>query len=463
MATAVVGCKPPPAFQEPPPPEVTVAEPLQQDVMTFLETTGTTAPVEIVEVRARVSGFLKEIYFMPPEGVTEQTVEGDPATEAAPEGTESVADGAGQSDAEQASESTVKAPKWLFEGPGADVEKGDVLFTIEPDVYEATLNQAKAALKVATAKAKDAEAKYKRAVPLAEKDVVSAEELYEKAAAYAVALAAIEAAKADVEKAELQLSYTTVVSPINGRVGETLVDRGNLVSEAEATQLTTVIRWDQIYASFNISDRDLLALREVSRKREEKQEPIPVFLRQENEKGFPHAGETEYYDLAVDTSTGTFMIRAIFENADKVILPGSFVHVRIPTGVLEQALFVPEAAVGTDQLGRYLLIVRTDSSVERRSVVLGAKYGEMILVVEGLKAGEQVIVEGLQRARPGAKVNPKTEPLTAPQELLDALPGNAAEDTTSAQEEPPAGLGNGDDSAAAPPTESSSSEDQPTS
>ena len=468
MAGAVVGCKPQPEFVEPPPPEVSVATPLQQDVTTYLNTTGTTAPVEIVDIRARVSGFLKEIYFMPPGGVTEQgdqnqvTEDGAAAREDS-QGGSAVAGNAGEPEAGQGGEPTDETPPWILDGPGAEVEEGDVLFTIEPDVYRATLNQAQAALKVATAKAKDAEAKYKRAVPLAEKDVVSAEELYEKAAEYAVALAAIEAAKADVEKAELELSYTQVVSPINGRVGEALVDRGNLVSAAEATQLTTVIRWDQIYASFNISDRDLLALRAVAREHGTSGEPIPVFIGQENEKGCPHAGETDYYDLAVDTSTGTFMIRAIFDNADREIIPGAFVHVQIPTGVLKQALFVPEAAVGTDQLGRYLLIVDAKNSVERRSVTLGAKYGEMILVVEGLKAGEDVIVEGLQRARPGATVSPTPQPLKAPQELLDALPEDTGQGAASTQGAAATEPESEDDSASEPQAESPSSEDQPTS
>ncbi len=439
MASAIVGCQAPTDYVPPPPPEVTVAEPIQQNVTAYLETTGTTAPVEIVEIRARVSGFVQEIHFMPPEDVDQQEGENAATTGDAIEGSATAPTDAKAPRADQATAQPADGgPQWVTDGPGGEVKQGDRLYTIEPDVYQATLNQAKAAVIVTTANAKDAEAKYNRAKPLAEKGAVSPEELYEKAASYAVGLAAIKAAEADVDKANLDLGYTTVRSPINGRVGKTLVDRGNMVSETESTHLTTVIRWDQVYASFNISERELLELRERARQQDTSAQDVDVLIGQEDEKGYPHAGHVEYADLGVDTSTGTFMLRAIFDNEDKVIIPGAFVRVRIPLNEIEGALFVPEQAVGADQQGRFLLAVDDKNTVVRRDVVLGAKYGGMILITEGLKPGEKIIVQGLQRARPGATVAPKTTPLAAPEELLEASPKKALEDESKNPDEPAA-------------------------
>jgi RND family efflux transporter MFP subunit len=431
LATAVAGlltgCQPANEYVEPPPPKVDVAKPIQQDVTAYLETTGTTAPAEIVEIRPRVSGFVQEIHFMPPSDAEQAATPPAPANEAAAGengGSEPPSADAGNAagDASQTAERAEQEPRFVADGPGSDVKQGDRLYTIEKDRYVATLNQAKAALEVAKAKAKDAEAKYARAKPLADKGAVSPEELFEKAAQYAVGLATIKAAEADVEQAELDLNYTTIRSPIDGRVGKTLVDRGNLVSETQETPLTTVIRWDEVYANFNISERALLELRAYARRQGSDRETVSVFIGQENEPGYPHAGQLEYADLAVDTSTGTFLLRAIFDNQDKVIIPGAFVRVRIPLGVIPEALFIPETAVGADQRGRYVLTVDDANTVTRQYVELGAKFGELIHVTQGLSGQERVVVQGLQRARPGATVAPQAKSLEVSPELREALP-----------------------------------------
>jgi RND family efflux transporter MFP subunit len=426
-----------------------VATPIRQDVMAYLETTGTTAPVEIVEIRPRVTGFLEEIHFMPPgdanasepDSTTAEVPAGEGSSDAPrpdPENSETAA-GTETAEAPATEPAAEQEPQFVAEGPGSDVKQGDRLYTIEKDVYQATLNQAKAALEVARAKAEDAKAKYARARPLAEKGAVSPEELFEKAAEYQVGQAAIEAAQADVEQAELDLNYTTIRSPINGRVGKTMVDRGNLVSETQESPLTTVIRWDEIYANFNISERALLDLRTEMRKRgvsNESRDSVPVLIGLEDEQGYPHAGELDYADLAVDISTGTFLLRAIFDNEDKVIIPGAFVRVRIPLGVVEGALFVPEVAVGSDQRGRYVLTVDDANKVVRRDVILGNKFGELIRIEEGLQAGEKVIIEGLQRARPGAVVAPQTKSLEVTPELREASPETASADAAGEPGEP---------------------------
>jgi membrane fusion protein (multidrug efflux system) len=421
----IAGCKPANEYQEPPPPKVQVAEPLVQDVTAYLEITGTTAPVELVDIRARVSGFLEEIHFMPPTGWT-----GEENATAAPTDTATAAeDAAGSTPAGDAPPADIagQEPRFIADGPGSEVKKGDRLYTIEQKVYIAALNQAEAALTVAKAESEDARAKYERAKPLAERGAVSPEELFEKLAAAHVGQAKIEAAKASVEKAQLDLDYTTIRSPINGRVGKTLVDRGNLVGETEATHLTTVVRWDEMYANFNISERALLELRAIAREREMQPQEIVVLAGQEDEKGYPHKGHLDYADLAVDTSTGTFMMRAIFDNSEEIIVPGAFVRIRIPLGVLSGAIAVPERAVGSDQRGRYLLAVDSENTVVRRDVVVGAKHGEMILIKEGLQPGERIIVEGLQRARPGAVVDPQTSELAPSPELIEATPGRQPE------------------------------------
>lgn len=361
------GCSRQNQYEPPPPPKVTVARPLQQTVTNYLEETGTTEAVELVAVRARVTGFLEEIRFEA----------GDETTEA------------------------------------------DVLYVIEQREYKAKVDAARAELDAQKAEQARAQAEYDRELELQVQDATSEREVVTAKAARDVAKAAVDAASAALDLAQRDLDYTEVRAPISGRVEKTLVKVGNLVDGVEATQLTTILQYDPIYANFNISERMFLKILDGARDRDKRKidkEQVKLYLQRADDKGFPFEGHFDYADLAVDQSTGTYMIRGIFPNPDRDIVPGLFVRIRLPLGVRENALLVPERAVGADQRGRYVLVVDDKGEVHRRNVTLGPRYGDMVVVKDeedGLDADDWVIIEGLQRARPGAKVSPEQTELTA--------------------------------------------------
>jgi RND family efflux transporter MFP subunit len=352
-----IGCREANVYQEPPPPTVRVASPVVQDVTNYVEETATTEAVAKVEVRARVEGFVDAV---------------------------------------------------LFE-PGSNVTEGDLLYQIEPELYEARVAAANADLEVEKVKLKEAEAEKIRYEELAATNAVSESERLEAETAFGAAQAATLQAEALLKQAQIDLQYTKIVAPISGRVGKTLIKEGNLVGGSEPTLLTTVISYDPIYANFNISERMLLKLVDGQRRTnggEIDKESIAIFLRRETDDGFPFKGHFDYADLAVDQSTGTFLIRGIFPNPAQKIVPGLFVTVRLPIGTQENATLIPERAIAEDQAGEYVFVVNSENEVDRRAVTSGQRVGELIVVTSGLTASDTVVVDGLQRARPGAKVNP---------------------------------------------------------
>jgi len=358
-----LGCTPPNEYQAPPPPSVTVAKPVRQGVTNYLEETGTTESVELVSVRARVSGYLEKINFT----------------------------------------------------AGRDVKKGDVLYVIQQREYKAKLASATAEKKSKEVDLRLAEIELKREQKLLADNATAQTKVDQAEATRDGAAAALEAANASLDQAALDLEYTEVRSPIDGRVGKTLVKIGNLVGGNEATHLTTVINYDPIYVNFNISERALLRTsRRSARASGGKPDltTIKVYLQRALDKGFPFEGNLEYADLAVDQSTGTFLIRGIFANPNRAILPGLFVRVRVPMQNTDDAILVPERALGADQGGRFVLIVVDDNLVERRNVEVGTKYEDMVVVEGGLNGDELVITDGIQRSRPGAKVTPKETQLS---------------------------------------------------
>ncbi|MCL4207717.1 MAG: efflux RND transporter periplasmic adaptor subunit [Pirellulaceae bacterium] len=389
-AGSLSGCQPRVQFAPPPPVTVTVSQPLSQDIAVYIEERGVTEAVETVEIRARVEGYLEEIHFQ----------------------------------------------------DGQEVKAGDVLFVIDRKPFEADRNNAVAALRVAQAEKADAEAKYRRALPLAEKKAISQEELVEKAAAYEVSQAVIEARQADLDRAELELSYTEVKSPIDGRVGARLIDAGNFVGRSMTNHLTTVIRYDPIYATFNISERELLGLiRRGPRSDgggELEKEKIRFYMALEDETTFSRVGHFDYADLGVESATGTFRLRGVFPNPPpSTITPGMTVRIRVPTGVIQGALLVPEAAIGADQRGRYLLIVNAEDRVERRDVSLGRKVGSMQVVDAGLKSDDWVIVEGIQFVRQGSIVRRESRPLSPPPAEITPLDTSETEPASAETESGP--------------------------
>jgi RND family efflux transporter MFP subunit len=366
VGALAVSCQQRNEYVAPPPPQVTVAQPVQRSVTDYIDYTGTTEAVESVKIRARVEGFVDSVNFE-------------------------------------------------F---GDDVKAGDPLYRIDPRPFEAHLNQAKAAVVQAMAASVEAKARYDRAVPLAESGAVSKEEIGARKAEMEVANAAIIAAEADERVAELELSYTDIRSPIDGRVGKTFVTVGNLVGRTDATHLTTVIKYDPIYANVPISERDLIMFMGENPERSEKK--TKVFLRRSTDKEFNYEGITEYADLAVDEETGTYAVRAIFDNPDRTLYPGLSIVIRAPVRQLENAILINEQSVGADQLGRYVLVVNDENVVERRSVRLGATTGGLQVVLEGVQPDDWVIVHGVQRARPGSTVDPQRSEIESPAPAVTA-------------------------------------------
>ena len=369
LAGLINGCSEKNQYAEPPPPKVTVAEPLVQEVTDYLEFTGTTEALETVEVRARVKGFLQSVNFT----------------------------------------------------AGSRVNQGDLLFVIDPQEYVAELNATKAELASAHAELKRAKTETDRAQRLFRQKAGSESDMVKWQGEQGIAEAAILRAEAKIVEAELNLSYTEMASPIDGRVSRNLVDPGNLVGNNEATLITTVIDYDPIYAYFNLNERDLLMAMELYKAQVKKQglehnenalqkAEIPLFLGLANEEGYPHEGVLDYADTAVDTETGTLQMRGVFENGKNPpdLIPGLFARLRMPIQVRADALLVSERAVGADQGGQYLLLVNQQDQVEKRLIRTGQLVDGLRVIEEGLKPGERVIVKGLQRSRPGATVAVET-------------------------------------------------------
>ena len=332
---------------------------------------------------------------------------------------------------------------------GAEVKKDEPLYLIQEQEYKATVDAATAevsAQKVGLEKAGIELARQEKLFTdnaTAETNVVAAK------AERDGAIANLAMANAALDRAKLDFSYTKISSPIDGRVGKTLVKQGNLVGDKDATHLTTVVMYDPIYASFTISERDLLAImgdREADGKGRRDIRDVKLYLARATDKGYPFHGNGEYADIAVDQSTGTFLVRGIFPNPDQAILPGLFVRIRVPLGKNENAILIPERAIGADQTGRYVYIVNSDDTTERRDIDVGAKYDNMVVVTEGLNGDERVIIDGVQRARPGAKVSPKETKLSPIKEVLEtvrtgvqaATPDNSEPDPATETSDAPA-------------------------
>lgn len=372
----IAGCGRGGEYVEPPPPKVTVAQPLEQEVTDYLEFTGTTRAFKEAEVRARVSGYLESMHFT----------------------------------------------------PGTMVEKGDLLFVIDPREYEAQVHAAEAELESAKAQLQRARIELDRAQRLFEQKAGAEVEVVKWRGERGVVAAAVARAKAKLERARLDLSYTEVTAPISGRVGRSLVSVGNLVGADENTLLTTLVQYDPIWAYFSLNERQLLllmrrALKKQTNPEANQEEQSVIHLGLADEDGYPHPGQVDYVDQGLDPDTGTFVLRGSFANPKPhTILPGMFVRIRIPIDQRQAALLVSEQALGADQRGRYVLVVNEQNSVEYRSVQVGAAIDGLRVIEKGLQPDDWVVVKGLLRARPGAAVTPERE------EMMTRLPGS---ETTS--------------------------------
>jgi RND family efflux transporter MFP subunit len=346
------------SFVPPPPPKVDAGPPLQQNITRFLEATGNTAPIQTVDLVARVQGVLQSINYK----------------------------------------------------DGSFVKQGTTLFTIEPDTYKFKLEQAQAAEAGAQASLKQAEADYKRQVDLVARQAVSQATLDTSTSTRDNAQANLQQAQANTKIAAVNFGYTNVVAPFDGIVSAHLVSIGELVGAASPTQLATIVQLDPIYVNFNVNEQDVLRIRAEARRRgmtssELTQLPIEVGL--QTETGYPHKGKLDYAAPTVNLSTGTLAVRGVLPNPDRVLLPGYYVRVRVPFDKQENALLVPDVALGSDQAGRYVLVVNADNIVEQRKVRAGQLEGDLRVIEDGLKPDDRVVVAGLLRAIPGQKVDPQ--------------------------------------------------------
>jgi membrane fusion protein (multidrug efflux system) len=319
----------------------------------------------------------------------------------------------GRIDAIRVAEVRARVPgillKRTFE-EGADVKAGDKLFEIDPAQFEANLQSARAALAKAEANERQARALADRAKSLVEAEAVSKQEYENAEASAAVAAAEVQAVKASLSNTALSLSYATVTAPISGRIGRALVTEGALVGQNESTPLATIQQLDPVYFDFTQSSTDVLRLRRAVAEGTVKTiEPgaAQVTLLLEDGTAYQHPGKLLFSDISVDPSTGMVALRAEFPNPDKLLLPGMFARVRLEQAVNEQAVTVAQRAVARGAAGSAtVMVVTPDNKVEVRPVTLGEAVGDRWVVAKGLAAGDSVIVEGLQKVRPGATVKP---------------------------------------------------------
>jgi membrane fusion protein, multidrug efflux system len=292
---------------------------------------------------------------------------------------------------------------------GSDVKAGDVLFRIDPAPFQATYESAQAALAKAEANLVQASLKAQRYKPLVEINAVSKQEYDDAVAAQKQATADVASTKAIRQNAGLNLAYATVTAPISGRIGRALVTEGALVGQGEATPLATIQQLDPIYVNLTQSSTDVLRLRQAMANGKLKsagQGQAKVTLVTEDGQPYPHSGKLLFSDLAVDESTGAITLRAEFPNPDRFLLPGMYVRARLEQAVNERAIMVPQQAVTRSPDGAAVLLVGADNKVVSQPVKTDAAQGNNWIISQGLKAGDRVIVEGLQKAKPGAPVKP---------------------------------------------------------
>lgn len=352
------------ATAAPAPPKVTVTPVVEQKITRYLEATGSVAAVNSVDLVARVSGYVQEVNYI----------------------------------------------------DGAQVHKGDVLFTIEPLPYQLKLQQAQAQEAQQRAQLQQAEAEYKRQETLGRTDTASRSAVDQALATRDSDRALVQQAQSQTQQAAVTYTYTRVLAPFDGIVTARLVSLGQYVGQDGPTKLATEVQLQPVYVNFNIAERDVLLIRAQLAKMGKTIRDvgtIPVEVGLQTETGTPHEGTLDYVAPNVDASTGTLAARGVFPNKKTALLPGYFVRVRVPTERDVEALLVPAVAIAANQGGRYVLVVGHDNVVEERPVEIGPTQGAMQVIDKGLKPGDRVIVGGMMRAVPGQKVDPSPAPPTS--------------------------------------------------
>ncbi len=378
LATAALwGCKEEKkqATTAPPPPAVTVEEVTPQTVPVHLKYVATTQSIKTVDIRARVEGFLEERRFV----------------------------------------------------EGADVKKGDIVFVIEKAPYEAELEMSLAQLaqdKAALAFAND---QVKRYTPLAQQDFVTQESLDDYVTKAREAAAAVKADRAKIKQNRLNLSYCTMVSPLNGRIGRTLVNVGNLVGAGgQDTKLATIVQLDPLYVYFSPSEKDF---RLIMKYRKETNIPVDIILSDGTKHPYP--GKVDFIDNTADPKANTINMRAVIPNPEETLLPGIYVQADLFLCDVPDTPIVSEKAIGEDQTGSYVFVVGEDNKVKKRSVEVGFVYKHKKIIWKGLKGGEKVIVGGLQMIRPGMTVQPEPSGETPSANAKEPAPSSSEKKAVS--------------------------------
>jgi len=354
----------------PPPPSVSAAPVLVKQVSQWDDFSGRVEAVESVELRPRVSGYIDKVNYV----------------------------------------------------EGQEVKKGDVLFTIDARSYRAELDRATAELNRARTQAQVSRSEADRARRLSDQQAISTETWEQRRAVSEQALAQVQAAQAAVDAARLNMEFTQVRAPINGRAGRAMVTAGNLVTAGDsASVLTTLVSLDKVHVYFDADEGTFLRYAQMARKGErpsERDSELPVKVGLSGENGFPHDGKVDFLDNQVTRSTGTIRVRALLDNADRAFTPGLFARVQLLGSGQFQAMLIDEKAVLTDQDRKFVYVVDKDNKAQRRDIELGRNADGLRIVEQGLKAGDRVIVDGVQKVfMPGMPVQAKAvamQPVAAP-------------------------------------------------
>ncbi|WP_347986088.1 efflux RND transporter periplasmic adaptor subunit [Methylomonas sp. AM2-LC] len=347
----------------PPPADVAISQPLQKEIVEWDEYTGRLQAVESVEIRSRVSGYLKQISFK----------------------------------------------------DGGKVHKGDLLFVIDPRPYQAQLHQAKSEVERSKSRRDLAKNDLQRAENLLKEQAISEEEFDTRSKNLFQAGSSIESANAAVELAELNVDFTQIRAPISGRISRKLITEGNLVS-ADTTLLATLVSIDPIYVYVDMDERSVLKYRrqEIDGKRQSSNAlRVPLEMALIDEKGFPHKGYIDYVDPQVNPETGAIRTRGVFGNPDDLLGPGLFARVRAPGSEVHNAILINDRAIAMDQGKKYVMVVSEDHHAQYRPIETGRLYDGLRIVTDGLSPKDWIVTNGLQYVQPGATVNPHQEPMAA--------------------------------------------------